>query len=314
MLVRSSTLRADTLNPLLTIRVPGDTFSTLPIFFPDGTRLVLAGPGLAVIDRANGTVYELINREPGSGEFTADRRFCITLDATNGRLLTYELSPPPDAWTLREVATHWSGDGTANDVIGGTHAVATEGLRFEPGRYGQAFSFDGSSKGVSFGRRLNVDIAGDRSVAYAAWIKPRRTDVRLHIASRSGLLGWSWSLTNMGRLAFCLVHAQPDLSCENGGLLGQTSLQPHRWYHVTLVRSASAVTLFVDGHDDGYRPLAAEGARPNPSSSPSILRLGAGPDGSAPFQGLIDEVLLFTRALSAEDLAQVVRATSLDVR
>jgi hypothetical protein len=48
--------------------------------------------------------------------------------------------------------------------------------------------------------------------------------------------------------------------------------------------------------------------------STAVLRLGAGPDGAAPFEGLIDEVLLFAGALSARDLVDVMRATWLDAR
>ncbi len=306
-------LRAETLQPLLTVRVPGRGFGTTPIFFPDGTRLVLAGTGLKVIDRSLGTVYEASGREPGGGAFTTDGRRFVSLDPLNRALVTYELSPVPDASVFRELSTHWSGDGTGSDIVGGTQPVATDELRFEPGRYGQAFAFDGSSRGVSFGRRLNVDIASS-PVTYAAWIRLERGGAARHVLSREGTNGWNWWVTEEGRLAFCIVHPQTDLSCDAGGVVGRTRLLPQRWYHVAALRSSAAVSLFLDGKEDGARAVE-EGFQPpdEPGNVPE-LRLGAGPDGRAPFVGLIDEVLLFGRVLSAAELAQVRRATWLDAR
>jgi hypothetical protein len=306
-------LRARTLDTLLTVRVQRGGFQTTPAFFPDGTRLVLVGAGLSVIDRGLGTLLESIDVEPSAGQFTPDGRRFISLDSANRRLLEFEVSPLPDAAALREVVTHWSGDGTTSDIVGGTHGLTADGVRFEPGRYGLAFAFDGASRGVSFGRRLNLEIALDDG-GYAAWVKPRRTGVPLHIASRTGPAGWNWTITSEGRLAFCLVSEQGSLSCDTGGLVGETTLRPDRWYHVAVVRSGSVLTLFVDARQDGARSIPDGFQPPAPSWNEAVLRLGAGPEGSAPFHGLIDEVLLFRRALSGEDLARVMRATWLDAR
>ena len=304
-------LRADTLDHLLTVRVPGGAFGAGPVFFRDGTRLVLAGPRLTVIDSALGTVIESISGALGLGQFSVDGRLLATLDPTNDGMRLFETAPPPDAWTLREVASHWSGDGTASDVVGGSNPVADEPLRFEPGRYGQAFAFDATSKGIDYGRRLNVNVADDRPLAsYAAWIKPSRTDVRQHIASRTGPRGWKWSLSREGRLVFCLAQEQSELSCETGGLLGRTVLPPDRWSHVAVVRTAEALQIFVDGRADGSGRLTTKSQRAPDDLSIEVLRLGAGPQGTAPFEGLIDEVLFFRRPLSADDLSQVMRATS----
>jgi hypothetical protein len=70
------------------------------------------------------------------------------------------------------------------------------------------------------------------------------------------------------------------------------------------------LTLFVDGEADGSVVLEGKGQVPEDPSITPMLRLGAGPDGAAPFDGLIDEVIMFRRPLSADDLVQVMRATS----
>jgi len=304
-------LRADTLDRLLTVRVPAETFNTLPIFFPDGTRLVLAGPHLAVIERARGTTYESIDTAAGGwAAFTPDAGSFVVLESRQRRLLKFDLSPPQDTWVLRDAATYWTADGTANDVVGGTHAAATNEVRFAPGRFGRAFSFDTDSGGIDFGWRLDADIVQNDRVTYAAWIKPRPTGVPVHIASRTSLAGWRWSITKEMRLAFCFTDAFPELSCERGELIGRTPLHSDQWVHVAVVRRGGTLTLFVNGHADGVGTFVNGERRPAPGAEP-LLRLAAGPDQSAPFRGLIDEVLLFGRALSGDDLAHVMRASSL---
>jgi concanavalin A-like lectin/glucanase superfamily protein len=304
--------RGGTLEHLLTVRIAGSRQDSRPIFVPDGTRLVLGGFDLTVIDSARGTVLESIARESGFGEFTADGSRFVALDLAkqNRALLDLEVAPPFDPGTVQGMATHWSGDGTANDIVGGTHATNTSGARFEAGRYGRAFAFDEASVGLSFGRRIEADIS-DGPAAYAAWIKLRDTGAPRHIASRTSLHTWTWSVTADGHLSFCLVHAEPGLPCAVGHVTGEVTLKPDRWYHVAVVRGHSALILFVDGQLDGSRPLPGSFRPPHPLGDTAVLRLGAGPAGSAPFHGLIDEVMLFRRALAPEEIIRVMRATTL---
>ena len=303
-------LRAGTLDPLLTVRIPGHSHNSTPIFFPDGTRLVLAGSVLRVIDRALGTVYESLPGEAGGGEFTPDGRRFVTIDSVSNAVLDFTLSSPRDESSLRDAATHWTGDGTANDVVGGAHPLSIGGVRFEPGRYGQALSFDGTGGGANFGRRLDANIASG-AATYVAWIKASAAGTPFHIASRTGEPGWRWWITSEGQQAFCFERAAAALSCENGGLVGKTTIPPGRWSHAAVVRSDSSVRLFVDATEDASIAVAGYFQSPDPQWDDGVMRLGAGVEGALPFSGLIDEVILFRRVLSAQDLAAVMRATSL---
>ena len=303
-------VRATSLEPLLTIRLPGPAFNSTPTFFPDGSRLVVVGNGFRVIDRTLGTILESMDENPESGMFTAGGRRFIAYDSREPRLMIFTTAAPPDSEALRGLASHWTGDGTANDVAGGAHPVRIDGVGFEPGRYGRAFAFDGVSGGVSFGRRLNVDIVTDKTASYAAWIKPRRLGVPLHIASRTTAFGWRWFVTAEGRLAFCRTRAAPDLACATGGLTGATMLPLDRWRHVAVIRRESELQLFVDGRVDGSMTMVPGFDPVGTSWMDADLRLGAGPAGSAPFDGLIDEVVLLRRSLSTAGVAEVMRATT----
>jgi hypothetical protein len=89
-----------------------------------------------------------------------------------------------------------------------------------------------------------------------------------------------------------------------------------------VIRSESALKLYVDGREDASEAFVTTRQIPDPAwderslrlDAGVQLRLGAGIDGLAPFHGLIDEVLFFRQALSGEDLRRVMQATSLDRR
>ncbi|WP_165367693.1 sialidase family protein, partial [Phytoactinopolyspora endophytica] len=74
------------------------------------------------------------------------------------------------------------------------------------------------------------------------------------------------------------------------------------WHHVALTRSADAVTLYVDGdvaaETDGLVGSTSSDARTG-------LHIGKRPDGANPLDGAADEVRLYDRALSADEVADL---------
>ena len=85
------------------------------------------------------------------------------------------------------------------------------------------------------------------------------------------------------------------------------------WHHVAVARDSAALKLYVDARLVAEYSLADYITLiPAWRFPDSITRLGSDPDGKLPFAGLIDEVALFQRALSAGDLAKVMAATTLN--
>ncbi len=75
------------------------------------------------------------------------------------------------------------------------------------------------------------------------------------------------------------------------------------WHHVALVSSSSTATLYIDGVPKGSSPRSAIGSTGNP------FRMGYTTNyGGAAFHGLIDEVEILNRALSAEEIAAIYGA------
>ena len=78
---------------------------------------------------------------------------------------------------------------------------------------------------------------------------------------------------------------------------GQATLHRWRWHHVALVRAGDAWELYVDGKRDAGGTAAAG------FGTGETLFLGGRSDGVDGWEGRLDEVAIFSRRLSAKDIA-----------
>ena len=81
----------------------------------------------------------------------------------------------------------------------------------------------------------------------------------------------------------------------------------NRWYHIVGVRDGNIITIYVDGvagaTTDTVGILTSEDV-----NTWSIGRLSDDPSYHRYFNGLIDEVRVYNRALSAEEIGELYRA------
>jgi hypothetical protein len=93
---------------------------------------------------------------------------------------------------------------------------------------------------------------------------------------------------------------------ENGGYQGvQSGVVPdqNKWYHVVLTQNQTDITIFVNGvlesTEDSAEPKDADG-----------FAIGQHPQGNQRFEGKIDEVRVYNRSLSAQDVEELYFAGS----
>jgi hypothetical protein len=191
-------------------------------------------------------------------------------------------------WRLEE----WSGQ-TALDATGGRrHALYEPGVaRWLDGPASPAFSGAGLSNHCPH-------LAGSRVLATLNPLKESYTaefwfwnglpnDVRPVTAYLFGRGGESLSLggTNgtPGTLAF-------------GALTGGSVIAPKTWNHVALVRDGSRVMVYLNGNPE---PEIAGEATPDISRE---VFVGGRRDKEATFEGRVDEVAIYNRALSPQEV------------
>ncbi|MEO8678624.1 MAG: Ig-like domain repeat protein [Vicinamibacterales bacterium] len=215
----------------------------------------------------------------------------------------------------------WRGDGSADNAVTGlpegTNVFGNVG--YERAVVGGGFKFDGASAVHAYHDNDNYYYPGDGSFTVEAEIKtfaPAGT-----IASRyecrsfgCGPTTWFLSLDGNGHLAgWIRDRTDHDLNFH-----GVRVINDGAFHHVALVldRASVEARLYVDGAVDAVAPFTL-GTISDSNGPYTPVVIGAYLDYSgnntAGFTGVIDEVAIHSRALSASEIGQVAASATLSL-
>jgi hypothetical protein len=200
----------------------------------------------------------------------------------------------------------WPGEGNPNDIIGGDNGTVVGTIGYASGKVGQAFSLNGASGYVAIPDSPSMD-SFTNSITVECWIK-------------GNLLGanpiWTWIVTK-GNASWRLMATEGDDTVTfwasgvntpgNDGVYGTRNVNDGQWHHIAGVYDGANIFLYVDGTLDTSRP--ATGSIFVTGSSVEIGYNSDAPGGNI-FNGLIDEVSLYHRALSASEIQAIYLAGS----
>jgi hypothetical protein len=195
----------------------------------------------------------------------------------------------------------WSGDGHANDITSSNHGTLHGHATFAPGMVEQALSLDGYGDFVSIPFNSNYDFAPHEQFTIDAWVKPepRRSNQAILVKAPVYSDAWDWGLYVDSRNHFMAgLHFQHVLR-------STTVVQSGTWYHVAVTYDNASWKLYVNG------VLEAEHVGTPITQSTGALAMGRKGESAFHndfFQGLIDEVELFDRALTADDIQEIYNA------
>lgn len=195
----------------------------------------------------------------------------------------------------------WKGDGDSLDNFGANHGTLMGGATFAPGMVGQAFSFNGTSSYVV----TPLATAATDSVTLDAWVKwsgPNAATARQLILYNGNYdsAGYGLFAENDGTLLLLVGHGTSEALPTNV-VLSQGS-----WQHVVAVRSGGTWSVYLNGQAQSI-VSGNISASPNVPTTNTII---GGANGQNYFNGLIDEVEIFNRALTADDIASIYNAGS----
>ena len=83
-------------------------------------------------------------------------------------------------------------------------------------------------------------------------------------------------------------------------------MKPGKWHHLVLVRQRPSISVYLDG---GRNPEICGQAEIGYPAGCGQLFFGGRNDGFAPLEGKLDEVSVYNRALSADEIAAHYRAS-----
>ena len=207
-------------------------------------------------------------------------------------------------WKFDEGSGTTAFDSSGNGNIG----VLYDSPTWVNGKSGKALSFDGSDDYVRIERSSSLDATSE--VTVEAWICPRAYVSGLgdnsHIVSRTNTGGghvYVLSLYPDSHKASYSVNPFPDQHASNA------DIQLNVWTHLTMTYDGSYVRLYINGEFDSSYELS--GAI---ETTPNWLAIGCNSYGStyAHFNGTIDEVRIYNRALSQEEIRSHIPYESLD--
>jgi len=222
---------------------------------------------------------------------------------------------PPCAPPPAGLIGWWPGEGTANDIVGANNGTLLNGVTFAPGNVGQAFAFNGANSYVQVSNNPNLNPTGSFSIE--AWVCPRQ-DAAAALVSKWGDTGElenqrSYNLFILpGRaLQFAIsdwAH-QWDASFQLFNTApGAITLQA--WNYIVAVYDQSTGTRLI--YVNGVQVASRTDAPITVTNGVAPLTLGAWVNGGSlvqsDFDGLLDEVSLYNRALSAGEVAAIYAA------
>lgn len=187
----------------------------------------------------------------------------------------------------------WRADGNANDSAGGNHGFATNGATYTTGRIGQGFALDGVDDFFEFPTNGLALLTNNFTIE--GWLKTTTTKNYSSIVGFDGYYPGLYLYTSTGYL-----DLYPATSTVTGGY------NDGQWHHFAVRRINDYLNYYKDGVQDlVVTPLFS-------SIAPTRVTIGSSLIGSESFPGVIDEVAIYNRALSTNEIIAI--ATGQDIK
>ena len=248
-----------------------------------------------------------------------------------GATAKVNLTLKPTGTLSNGLVGHWSFDGssmaadTAYDRSGnGNTGTLTNGPTRAIGRIGQALSFDGSDDFVDIFNSQTVPstfqtIGNNNNYALSAWIKTNKAangdealwyceSTIIELRDEDGITKTPFNL-GLEDTFLCLGRTDQD----NTGAeryLGTISINDGAWHHVAVSVVDNVADFYTDGVFDVQRTYTAGAGNASVGTQTSNMQIGArsnddGARNSNLFNGLIDDVRIYNRALSPAEVLQL---------
>jgi hypothetical protein len=280
-------------------------------------ELVVGGGSSYQYDAGTGWSNRLINEKAADGFLDGWGPYTTMFykKISSGTMHAQADTIQDDLWICDVIAfKSTSGSNIAYDRSGSglNGAISNMSIKTSPaeGLLGQALKFDGVDDYVDLGDIDAVD--GVTRITVAAWVKwggsPGGMTSEKHIIEKDSCDAGHFELYGGGGSAFAAAHkvnfyigsSEPS-QYDSGASV--TSIDDGKWHFLTGTYDGSYVRIYVDGVDE------TDGAASNKTlnSNPYSVDIGGNCNGSGQVQGflwpgMMDEVRLWSRALSASEI------------
>ena len=185
-------------------------------------------------------------------------------------------------------------NGNANDASGNGNNGIVNGATLTEDRYGisnQAYNFDGTSSYIGF---ANPPITQTDSWSIVAWINPAsfdQTGIAVGMGYDDGFVGNGYSLGVKMNQLYPVFDGIEDINP------GFTFPSVNQWYQIVMLRNSGTTFFYVNGVPTIYNLT-------DTPQTPTAFQIGSS-TGYRFFNGAIDDVRIYNRALSSNEVAQL---------
>ena len=191
------------------------------------------------------------------------------------------------------------------------------GATWVEGKYGKALSFDGVDDYVSLGVNNMGGVFGKGSSVFtiSGWIYPSTLgssssnhgtrNVILARASNRSNDNFELGISNSGNLDLYIDDNNDDIT----KTFGSSEITTKSWYFFIVAFNSGSVDIYLD--ENHYIGSFAGASLDSASGSP--LTIGATMNSKIFFNGVIDEICIYNRALTAEEIKSLYQKSSLSI-
>ena len=197
---------------------------------------------------------------------------------------------------LTGLAAYFPFDGNANDESGNANTGVVNGASLVEDRFANpnsAYNFDGTDDYIRIADSHSLNITGDLTIS--AWIRTNSPDQNIIFSNMlevSPHNGYSLRLSSDGTIRFM---------SGGGNLFGHTPVNTNLWTFVAITLSGTTATSYVDAM------LDSSGAVGVPTSSSVDQTIGASYTPFYFWDGSIDDLRVYNRALSFSEIQELYR-------
>jgi hypothetical protein len=190
----------------------------------------------------------------------------------------------------------WKLDGNAKDYSGNNNHGTVTGATVAAGKVGQCYSFDGTDDYIDTSNQM---LGNNSPFTYSVWIKFSASQIGRTIMGRHsnavGGAGMGIDDSSANKIKF-------HLNSYSAQRVNSTmTLNDNNWHYISGTWDGVNLKLYVDGNLDASSTPST--TLTFPSINTQIGRWGGG--SSQYFNGLIDDVRIYNRALSPEEIARL---------
>jgi len=187
--------------------------------------------------------------------------------------------------------------GTASDATSFGHDGTITGATWSPeGRFGYALDFDGTGDYVEIANTTDLQLTSDFTVE--AWVRADNWPSGVMVILRKGSVDSINYLLRKDEDNLPSFQVKSTTTDSNFALGSATDWGSDEWHYVVGTWEGDSVKIYVDGALAG-----SDEASGTPLVDSEVLHIGDNTTGSAEWEGLIDEVRITARALTATEIA-----------